>query len=157
VSLILIVFALSHRELHAQTSDGRVPVIAGCYHLARGEWSKPLGANAAYHALPQFVRLDTGSTGHRGRKVTPDIAFPTSRRFPGTPYWSIMGDTIRIVWSNGFQTTGLSLVREGADLRGLATVDGDAHEYGEDLPRASILARRIGCTTISETSQDRVH
>ncbi len=85
------------------------------------------------------------AAGRVGWRVNPDIAVPTNGGFPGTTYWTVQGDTIAVVWSNGFQATRLQLVLESGDLGGYAEVDGDAHEYGRELPRVAIVARRVSC------------
>jgi hypothetical protein len=107
--------------LGAQSTRGREPAHPRCYRLSVGEWSRPLGVNAAYHAIPPIVRLDTVPVADDGWSVAPDIAFPTGGRFPGMPRWTQQGDSIRIVWSSGYQGTTVRLGpwrRE--DLRGIA-------------------------------------
>ena len=133
--------------LGAQSSRGRKPASPRCYRLSHGEWSHPLGVNAAYHAIPAIVRLDTVPDAGDGWTVAPDIAFPTGHHFPGMPRWTQQGDSIGIVWSNGYQVTTVRLgPSRGEDLRGTATVRSDANEFGTDLPRASIVARPAPCT-----------
>jgi hypothetical protein len=145
--LILVAPMLASASLCAQTASPRAPAeFVGCYDLALGAWSRPLGINAAFHTIPITVRLDTAAATRGGRRVSPDIAYPYPSRFPGTPRWTATEDTAEIVWSNGFQATTLRLARHGTqELRGQAIVGSDANEFGTDLPRAEIVARRIAC------------
>jgi hypothetical protein len=123
--------------------------VVGCYHLSRSDWSRALGVNARYHALPASIRLDTVRAARGGWTVAPDIAFPNANRFPGTPRWVFHADSIEIVWSNGYQVTTVRLsVTGGDELRGSATVSSDANEFGTDLPHASVVARRTSCADL---------
>jgi hypothetical protein len=135
--------------LGAQSTPGPAPAGARCYRFIRGEWSRSLGVNARYHALPAVIRLDTVRAARGGWTVAPDIAFPTASHFPGTPRWIRQADSIEIVWSNGYQVTILRLGGpEGGELRGTATVRSDANEFGTDLPHASIVARPVSCADL---------
>jgi hypothetical protein len=134
------------RSLGAQRAQVGAPSVPRCYRLAQGEWSRPLGVNARYHTLPVMVRLDTARAGREGWKVAPDIDFPTPSHFRGTPRWTRQGESIEMLWSNGYQVTTVRLSPSGGDeLRGTAIVRSDANEFGSDLPHASIVARRISC------------
>ena len=145
--LILVAPMLTSASLCARTASSRAPAeFVGCYDLALGAWSRPLGINAAYHAIPATVRLDTAAATRGGWRVSPDIPYPYPSRFPGTPRWTATQSTVEVTWSNGFQSTALRLARYGAqELRGQAIVGSDANEFGTDLPRAEIVARRIAC------------
>ena len=146
LALILVAPILASASLCAQTASPRAPAeFVGCYDLALGPWSRPLGINAAYHAIPATVRLDTAVAARGWWSVTPDIAYPYPSRFPGTPRWTATQSSVEIMWSNGFQSTALRLARYGTRLRGQAIVASDANEFGTDLPRAEIVARRIAC------------
>lgn len=144
-ALVLLALPLVHARLGAQVSPlSCSSAIAGRYVLTLSEWSRPLGTNAAYHAVPTDVLLDTVAA-QGGWKVSPDIKYPYPHRFPA-PRWTFFRDTVRIVWSNGFQPTILRLVQNKAnELRGEAVVSSDANEYGVNLPRAQVTARRIAC------------
>jgi hypothetical protein len=145
--LITVASMLGPARLLAQRATRRAPPgIAGCYRLALGEWSRPLGGNALYHAIPSIVRLDTARAMRGGWRALPDIRYPTPNRLRGTPSWTAPRDTVEIMWSNGFQSTTLRLGRHGAkELRGTAVVWSDANEFGTDLPRAKVVARRTAC------------
>jgi hypothetical protein len=120
--------------------------ITGCYHVQLGPWSRSFGVNAAYHAIPSVIRLDTVAAAGGGYVVAPNISFPRGRAFPGTPRWIIRADSLQIFWSSGYQTTTLRLAITASDsLRGFATVGSDANEFGTDLPRADARARRQPC------------
>ena len=142
-----VVFAatLTQAQLKAQVTCPSS--IAGRYSLTLGEWSRPIGTNAPYHAIPSEILLDTVPASSRGGwKVSPDIKYPFPHHFPGTPRWTISHDTVQVVWSNGFQPTIVTLVQRGTNtLSGEAVVSSDANEYGNDLPRAAVAARRIAC------------
>jgi hypothetical protein len=150
MGFILVAPMLAQASICAQTAAPRAPVaFAGCYNLALGAWSRPLGVNAAFHAIPTTIRLDTAAATRGGWRVSPDIVYPYPRRFPGTPRWTAANDTLEIMWSNGYQPTTLRLGRHGTDeLRGHAVVWSDANEYGTDLPRAEVAARRIACAPL---------
>jgi len=147
VALAIFAAPLFQRGLKAQANLSSCPSsIAGRYSLTLGEWSRPLGANAPYHAIPGEIVLDTAAASRGGWKVSPDIKYPFPHRFPGTPRWTISHDTVQVVWSNGFQPTIVTLVQGGDNtLIGKAVVRSDANEYGTDLPHAAVVARRIAC------------
>jgi hypothetical protein len=79
--------------------------------------------------------------------LRPDIAFPSGNRFPGMPRWTATVDSVEMVWSNGFQPTWLRLARRSPrEMVGHAIVGSDANEFGSDVPRAPVTARRTACT-----------
>src|ERR1035437_373913 len=133
--------------LGAQTVAPSAPAeFAGCYRLALGKWSHPLGRNEAYHALPSSIRLDTVAGERGGWKVSPDIAYPTRSSMRWMPRWAMRGDTAAVVWSTGFQVTSMNLTTSGrTELRGVATVGSDANEFREGVPVAEVVATRIAC------------
>jgi hypothetical protein len=145
--LILVASTLASASLCAQTASSRAPAaFVGCYDLTLGAWSQSLGVNAAYHIIPSTIQLDSAPATRGGWRVSPDIAYPHPSRFPGTPRWTAAQDSVDITWSNGFQVTKLRLGRRGTEeLLGQAIVGSDANEFGTDLPRAEIVARRIPC------------
>ena len=120
--------------------------IAGCYELKVGEWNRALRGAERFQTIPTSVRLDTAPTPIRGRMVTPDISDAMWRPMRGMPRWEILGDTLRIAWSNGFSPTVVRLTQKGTELRGWAEAMSDAIPPGKpDWPRAEVLARRIAC------------
>ncbi len=149
LGLIALTSMFAPASLFAQRAIRHPPPgIAGCYRLTLGEWSRPLGENAAYHAIPSIVRLDNARAMRGGWRALPDISYPTPNRLRGTPSWTAPRDTVEIMWSNGFQSTTVRLGRRGAkELRGSAIVWSDANEFGSDLPRAKVIARRIACAS----------
>jgi hypothetical protein len=133
----------------AQDTSAPAQGVPRCYRLLRGEWSRPLGVNAQYHALPSIIRLDTTRAVRGGWTVVPDIAYPTKSRFPDLPHWTRQADSLEIRWSDGFQATIVRLPKgEGGELRGTATVWSDAHEFRRNPPHASILARPVSCAEV---------
>jgi hypothetical protein len=153
----LLVTAVTAVTTDAWGQSTRAPVdIAGCYALSVGAWSTPLGGDEGYHDIPGLVRLDTarvetprGFETPRGWTLSPNIAYPTSGRmtFPGTPRWEVSADTIRLIWSNGFSPTIITLQRTDSALVGEAIAETDAHPIPEPpRPRASVVARRRPCS-----------
>jgi hypothetical protein len=131
----------------AQTRLEPPDSIPGCYELVLGRWSRPLGVNGAYHQLPATVRLDTVAASRGGWVLHPDIAYPSEKRLQGFPRWLATPDSIELSWSNGFQATTVRLRRARVgDMVGLAEVWSDANEFGSDVPRAPVRARRTDCT-----------
>jgi hypothetical protein len=105
-----------------------------------------LGVNAAYHELPLSVRLDTVAAARGGWVLRPDIPYPDGNRFPGTPRWAATADSVVMTWSNGYQPTLVRVARRpNGDLVGEAIVGSDANEFGNDPPRAAVVARRAPC------------
>jgi hypothetical protein len=146
-ALIVLAATLFQAQLGAQVSPLTCrAAIAGRYSLTLGGWSRPLGADAPYHAIPTEILLDTAAAARGGWKVSPDVKYPHPHYFPGTPRWTTVHDTVQIVWSNGFQPTVLSLTRKDSnELNGEAVVGSDTNEYGTDPPRAQVTARRVAC------------
>jgi hypothetical protein len=153
----LLVTAAAALTTNAEGQSTRAPVdIAGCYALSVGAWSPALGGDEGYHDIPGRVRLDTvrvetprGITTPRGWKLSPNIEYPTPGRatFPGTPRWEASADTIRLIWSNGFSPTIITLQRTDSALVGEAVAETDAHPIPEPpRPRASVVARRQPCS-----------
>jgi hypothetical protein len=66
--------------------------------------------------------------------------------FPKTPRWEASGDTVRLIWSNGFTPTIVTLVRTGAILVGEAVAESDARPIpARPLPRATVTAEPLSC------------
>lgn len=78
--LILVAPMLTSPSLCAQTASPRAPVeFVGGYDLALGAWSRPLGINAVYHAIPATVRLDTAAaTREVWRRTSPTLSLRMS-------------------------------------------------------------------------------
>jgi hypothetical protein len=120
--------------------------ISGCYSLKVGQWDPRHGGDGGFHTLPNFVRLDTTLANRGGRVLTPDIAFPLPSHFPGWPRWQVFGDTVSLIWSDGFTPTVVRLTRVAHHLEGYAEALSDAIPPGEPKwPRASVIARRTKC------------
>lgn len=105
VTPFLLLCVVSVRMVAAQATPLDYRRTSGCYTLNVGAWSRPLRGDSVFHTLPQLVRLDTTSGSRGGRVLSPNISFPYPRRFPGLPRWQIVGDTINMLWSNGFSPT----------------------------------------------------
>jgi len=118
---------------------------AGCYALTLEPWSRPVGGDARYHAVPSLVQLDTLPVDGGGRQLRPNIAYPHGHRLPAR--WLMKGDSVELAWSNGYQPTVVSLVRRAdGSLRGRAVGLSDAQVAGEPPPpQARVTARRVAC------------
>jgi hypothetical protein len=139
-----IAFTLMNHPLFAQAL--RYRQLSGCYDLTVGEWSRPLGGDKGFHTIPTSIRLDTIPALRGGRVVAPDISYPMGRSMRGMPRWEILGDTVRIAWSNGFSPTIVRLTKKGQELSGWAEASSDAIPPGKpNWPRARVVARRIEC------------
>ncbi len=146
LAALLVAAMMYAGEVRAQSaSDRAVSTVAGCYDVALGNWSRSLAGNAAYHQLPRQLRLDTIPAERRGWKIIPDIAYPNPHRFPA-PWWITKGDSVEMLWSNGFQPTWIRAARlSNGDLIGEAEVGSDANEYGTDVPKARAILHRVAC------------
>ena len=144
IASVPIAFALMSHSVLAQAP--RYKQLSGCYELTVSEWSRPLGGDEGFHTIPTSIRLDTVPALRGGRVVTPDISYPMGRSMRGLPRWEILGDTVRIVWSNGFSPTIVRLTKKGHELSGWAEASSDAIPPGKpNWPRAKVVARRIEC------------
>lgn len=122
------------------------PAAPACYGLDVGPWRPPFGRDSIFHRIPRIIRLDTTTIRAGARRLEPNMDYPGGGRFPGTPRWGASGDTIRLMWSNGFTPTPVVLVRRSASFVGEAIAESDAHSLPESpRPRASVTARPIGC------------
>jgi hypothetical protein len=118
--------------------------VSGCYALSVGRWSIPLSGNR--HTIPEIIRLDTASRERGGRLLSPDIHFPRGSRTGRWPRWDIRGDTVALVWSNGFTPTLVWLRTKDHHLEGWAEARTDIVVPGDNVwPRAHVLARRVDC------------
>jgi hypothetical protein len=139
-----IAYALVNPSVLAQALSYKQ--LSGCYELAVSEWNRPLGGDEGFHTIPTSIRLDTVPALRGGRVVAPDISYPMGRSMRGLPRWEILGDTVRIVWSNGFSPTIIRLTEKGQDLSGWAEATSDAIPAGKpNWPRAKVVARRMKC------------
>jgi hypothetical protein len=150
ISIIAVVLALSAgiSRLPAQERPEEAPrAFAGCYELTVGPWSRDLAADAPYHEVPRNVYLDTLSAGRGGWRLRPDIEYPYGNAFPGTPRWTVIGNKLELIWSNGYAPTYVALVREKDGIfRGEATARSDVHLLPErPSPTASVSARHVRC------------
>ena len=117
-----------------------------CYRLWVGGGADAFGPRDHLHGLPSIVRLDTIPAAHGGWRVEPNIAFWPPAAFPGTPRWSVVGDSIDLLWSNGYAVTTLTLGSERDGVRdGTATARSDAVVPESDWPRASVRAMAVAC------------
>jgi hypothetical protein len=139
-----IAYALVNPSLLAQALSYKQ--LSGCYELTVSEWNRPLGGDEGFHTIPTSIRLDTVPALRGGRVVAPDISYPMGRSMRGLPRWEVLGDTVRILWSNGFSPTIVRLAKKGQDLSGWAEATSDAIPAGKpNWPRAKVVARRIEC------------
>ena len=146
VIILLVASSASNAQAPIDSGEARIRSVAGCYNLTVGDWS-PVDINAAYHRIPPLIHLDTARAAFgRGRVLKPNITYPYHGAMPGTPNWNITGDTLRLVWSNGFQPTIVKLANRDSVRAGEAIAESDAHPMPPPpLPRAPVLARRTPC------------
>lgn len=142
----LILFSVAPTISGAQSSGLNYQSVSGCYFLVVGDWDRSLQGDSAYHRFPKMVSLDTAPASRGGRVLAPDISYPRPNRFPGVPRWEILGDTVRLLWSNGFTPTLVQLRRVDEHLEGYAEAQSDAIPPGEPKwPRATVAAYRAKC------------
>ena len=85
MGLIALASIFAPASLFAQRATRRPPPgIAGCYKLALGEWSRPLGVNAGYHAIPGVVRLDSARAIRGGGEPCRTLPIPLPTGLRGT-------------------------------------------------------------------------
>jgi hypothetical protein len=130
----------------AQSLSVQPIALAGCYTLDLGAWSRPF-SDSVFHKIPRTVSLDTSSADRGAWRIRPNIPSPRGRRMPGTPKWSVNGDTVKLLWSDGFTPTIVTLARRAdGTLHGHVVALSDEHYEGEPPPpEAEITARRTGC------------
>ncbi len=142
----LVVGAAPALAQSSPPSPSQVATLAGCYTLTRVPWSRPF-SDSTLHKLPQTVSLDTATIQNGGRRLRPNIPYPNGGRLPGMPRWRLNGDTVDIVWSDGFVPTVVKLVRvDDGTLSGRAVALTDAHYTNEPPPPdAEVTLRRTTC------------
>src|SRR5690348_3712262 len=119
LGFLLSAGALAFPKLQGQTRQ----MTPRCYRLDIGPWQPSLGPNGAYHRLPPVIRLDTVFWEHGARRVAPAMSYPYHAEIPRTPYWTAHDDTVRLVWSDGFNPTVVKLAGRGDDLIGEAVAE----------------------------------
>ena len=143
---LLFVYMASCQKRAAQFTPFDYRYVTGCYELSVGQWSESLSPNDSAHALPAIVRLDTTAQTRGGKVLTPDIQSLTGDRFGEWPRWDIVGDTVRLAWSNGFTPTIVRLRTKNGRLEGWAEARTDIVIPEDMWPRAHVVARRVECT-----------
>jgi len=142
----LILFSLAPTIIGAQSGALNYPLISGCYFLVVDDWDRSLQGDSVYHTFPRMVSLDSTPATRGGRVLAPDISYPFPHHFPGVPRWEILRDRVRMIWSNGFSPTLISLRRVEDHLEGYAEARSDAIPAGEPKwPRAAVKAFRTKC------------
>jgi hypothetical protein len=131
-----------------------------------GLWSPTLGRDAPLHAIPYDVRLDTIPAERDDVwRLSPNIRYPLSPRpkaTPATPRWQILGDDVRLTWSNGATLTIAQLIPvQGKGLVGevvalsVGHLDSDPGEqwWGRQPPgpRAPAFLEPRNCKRVGST------
>jgi hypothetical protein len=117
-----------------------------CYRLRVESASATFGPGDHLHGLPAIVRLDTIPAGHGNWRLEPNIAFTPPAAFPGTPRWSMVGDSIELMWANGYAITTVRLGEERNGVRaGTAKARSDAVVPDSKWPRARVRATAGAC------------
>jgi len=144
---VVLVLGITGAPARGQSSSVHAANLAGCYTLTRGAWSRPFG-DSTFHKMPPVVSLDSAAASPSGGwQLRPDIPHPFGRRFPGTPKWTLRGDTVMLMWSDGFTPTRVALTRRtDGSLSGRAVALSDAHDEREPPPPdADVILRRTTC------------
>ena len=131
-----------------------------CYELRLGTWTP---ATEPIHPPPRVIRLDSlqfprpvGSTVVT-RRLEPDIptiAAILRRRGPGAgfQFWErYEADSLRLVWSTGFEGTFLLLRQSGDSLSGRAIAFVD-YPHGP-FPNAPVTGLRVPCMRLEQASR----
>ncbi|HZE07551.1 MAG TPA: hypothetical protein VE110_02230 [Gemmatimonadaceae bacterium] len=144
---LFLLCVLSTYSANAQSRTVPAGAIVGCYDLTVGKWEGSVTDPGPYHAIPTSIRIDTvGPSNGYGQGLTPDIAWPHGHAMRGTPRWGIRGDTVSLLWSNGFSPTSARLTVVGDSLIGEAEARNDEIPPGKpNWPHAHVVARRIPC------------
>jgi len=154
--LALLLVATVHA---CQPAPPAVRRIAGCYEVAVGAWNREALVPPPSYVPPDTVWLHTAPVMDQavavGYEVGPNIFEwepPGHRDIP--PTWQLIGDTARIIWSNGFAGVRLFVVTTGSRLTGRAEAFTDVVRQ-EQLPNgtvrqlpwptARIRMRRVKC------------
>lgn len=131
-------------------TQGSAPSAAGCYLVQVGAWNRRLGEDTVFHAIPHRIVLDTAATASpNARRLSPNIAYPYPRVMRGLPYWTVDGNTLRLVWSDGFAPTIVTLKRSATGWRGTAEAKSDVVPFSlwpwRKRPRAPVELRAQPC------------
>ena len=132
----------------AQTG-GSSTEFTGCYAVDVGSWTPRIDP-APFHAIPARIRLDTTMVdGHVIRRLTPAMHY----RYPSSfaPSWQVHGDTLVLMWSNGFAPTIVSVQSRDSLLVGVAEARSDA--IRPRWPRAPVTLRRSTCNASDSSSR----
>jgi len=135
-------------------SAQRPSSLVGCYGVTRSAWTPSLGADSMGYRIPTAVRLDSAVASSGGGWILgPNIEYQSKRAFPGAPRWWMNGKALRLLWSNGYAPTQVTLHRMAG--RDSATWFGDAVALTDDhplieppRPRAMIRLRPQPCTRV---------
>ena len=149
-AILLAVTALLPTRVAAQAAGEAPGAVLGCYAVSVGAWRPRLQPGDPWHRIPAVIRLDSSRSGKKGWKMQPNIVYPGARRpFPGAPRWMVSGDTLTLLWSNGFSPTIITLRRSGSAFIGWAVAETDDHAPGEPArPQAPVTARRRSCAGV---------
>lgn len=146
--LLLLPAVLSAQE----PPPGPSAAAAGCWALALGPWSPAAALSPAYSPPPRMV-LDTVRAPElpweEALQVRPMPGVPPTRH--DVAYWMPVGsDSVRVVWSTGFDGVALHLAVRGDTLRGRAVEFSDARDPEQPGPTAAAAAVRISCAPAAE-------
>jgi hypothetical protein len=120
-----------------------------CFDVAVGSWS-PQPSPYPIHQPPETIML-TGEIGAEKRRafergshlVRPRLTF--RYRESNASWRPFGGDSIRIVWTNGYMGVSISAERTPEGLEGFAESFADGIVEGESFPRAPLRGRLRSC------------
>lgn len=125
---------------------GEAPSIAGCYDVAVGAWTRPVGGDSLTVTPPARIELDTstvdlwdGETAHPVRPA-PGV-LPSIHR--GNIWWKPIGaDSIQLFFAGGHSGMEMRLEPNAAGLAGVAVAHFD---YADEYQAAPVAAARVPC------------
>ena len=118
-----------------------------CYQLRVGPWSPPLDDDSVYYRIPSVVQVVGDRDAASAGPLEPNLRYPDpDRSFPGLPAWTREASVFRLMWSNGFAATIVTLRVQGDSLVGTATAEADVITVPPTAPpSAPVSARRVAC------------
>ena len=129
-------------------------LLVGCYQLSLESWQPtPAPDDAAFMALPNFFRLtpDLGEAPfypEGSRRITPAIVSAHHDALQERAYWRhLSGDSLELIWSDGFTTVSLTVQSRDSVLQGIARAFSDV-QFSSPIAQAAARAVRAPCDEV---------